>query len=382
MKAYVITSSFYGKRFRGFKVFYTTKEQPKLLQKNGRGFTGGKHILEVLSHKFKKFDLVLTDTKQSKIRKVGNKYVVHLTLQDIRLLNGSTFQKKRDIGLKLTNNYFNDLFPKHFSQRDKFFSYERGIFADLLTKDFNPALLSKNDTVALTKFVSKLFLKGAGKNVDVSSVYESKQGIQLMYLQKLVDDFEKKIEKKQSENKWQEYFKKYLLLFQDGYIQKIEKVNIGIQIRFPDFCAVTADDYLDVIEIKVPSTNLLQKDKSHNNYYWSAEISKAISQTEKYIDQITKHADAIRTHLADKYSIQLRIIKPRGIIIAGNSNQFEKIREKADDFRLLNGGLKNITIVPYDELARRLKNMIHVITNLDTKKRERKKRKAKTGKKA
>ncbi|MDO8686809.1 MAG: DUF4263 domain-containing protein [Candidatus Berkelbacteria bacterium] len=371
---YIINSSFYGKKFRGFKLYYSGfKEQPKLLQKDGRGFSGGKHILEVLTHKLKKFELTLTSEKKSQIKKVGKKYFVYLAISDIRILNSSKIQKTREIGLKLTNNHFSQIFPKFFNEKEKFFSYERGMFAELLTRDFNPAILSRDDLNSLTAFLPKIYAQKKGKNLDVASVYKNKQSIQLLYLEKLVSEYEDRTKKKLSESNWQEYFRKYILLFQDGYIKKLEKINIGIEIKFPDFCVITADDYLDVIEIKVPSTRLLLQDKSHKNYYWSSELTKAISQTEKYIDTITKHAAQIRTNLADKHGINLRIIKPRGIVIAGSFSEFDKNKEKADDFRLLNEGLKNITVIPYDELARRVRNTIFIINDLSDKKGGKKK---------
>jgi len=368
---YIINSSFYGKKFRGFKLYYSGfEEQPKILQKDGRGFSGGKHILEVLTHKLKKFELTLTSEKKSRIKKVGKKYFVYLAVSDIRILNSSKIQKTREIGLKMTNNHFSQIFPKFFNEREKFFSYERGMFAELLTKDFNPAILSRDDLNSLTAFLPKIYARAKGKSLDVTSVYKSKQSIQLLYLEKLISDFDNRTKKKYGESNWQDYFRKYILLFQDGYIQRLEKINIGVDIRFPDFCVITTDDYLDVIEIKIPSTRLLLQDKSHKNYYWSTEISKAISQTEKYLDSITKNADQIRRVLADKLGINLRIIKPRGIIIAGTTSEFEKNKEKADDFRLLNEGLKNITVIPYDEMSRRVRNTIHVIRDLKNAKKK------------
>lgn len=368
---YIINSSFYGKKFRGFKLYYSGfEEQPKILQKDGRGFSGGKHILEVLTHKLKKFELTLTAEKKSQIKKVGKKYFVYLAVSDVRILNSSKIQKTREIGLKMTNNHFSQIFPKFFNEKEKFFSYERGMFAELLTKDFNPAILSRDDLNSLTAFLPKIYARAKGKSLDVTSVYKNKQSIQLLYLEKLISDFDDRTKKKYGESNWQDYFRKYILLFQDGYIQRLEKINIGVDIRFPDFCVITTDDYLDVIEIKIPSTRLLLQDKSHKNYYWSTEISKAISQTEKYLDSITKNADQIRRVLADKLGINLRIIKPRGIIIAGTTAEFEKNKEKADDFRLLNEGLKNITVIPYDEMSRRVRNTIHVIRDLKNNKKK------------
>ena len=96
----------------------------------------------------------------------------------------------------------------------------------------------------------------------------------------------------------------------------------------------------------------------------ASEIAKAISQVENYIDRVTKHSDAIRTKLRDDHNIDLRIIKPRGIVIAGRAAEFGGKPKRADDFRLLNEGLKNVEIVPYDELSQRLKNTIVSIEQL------------------
>jgi len=90
---YVIKSTFYGKKLNGFKIYYFGNEQPKILRKDGGGFNGGKHILEVLSHKLKNFEFTITGEKRSQIKKVGKKYFVYFTLTDIRLLNNSTFQQ-------------------------------------------------------------------------------------------------------------------------------------------------------------------------------------------------------------------------------------------------------------------------------------------------
>lgn len=167
------------------------------------------------------------------------------------------------------------------------------------------------------------------------------------------------------------------MILQEGYIKKIEKLNIDIDQRFPDFCLVSSDGYLDVFEIKTPKTALIKLDKSHKNYYWSADISKAIAQAEKYIDVINKNSDRLRTYVKDKHNIDLRIIKPRGIIIAGNNEQLDK-KDQQDDFRLLNDSLKNITVITYSDMAQRVRNIIYTFREFENKKAGRGKRSKKT----
>ncbi len=73
-----------------------------------------------------------------------------------------------------------------------------------------------------------------------------------------------------------------------------------------------------------------------------------------------QHADGIRSHLLDKYKIDTKAVRPRGIILVGNARHFTEQKQR-DDFRLLSQGIKNIVIVTYDELVTRLQNYITVL---------------------
>jgi hypothetical protein len=57
-----------------------------------------------------------------------------------------------------------------------------------------------------------------------------------------------------------------------------------------------------------------------------------------------------------KKHVDIRVIRPRGYIVAGTSKQFETEKEM-EDFRKLGSSLKNISFILYDELLERLKNL-------------------------
>src|SRR5437867_12997494 len=85
-----------------------------------------------------------------------------------------------------------------------------------------------------------------------------------------------------------------------GYIKAIEKMNIAVgNTKFPDFSLVTHDNYLDILEIKKPSTEILKPDASRGNFFFDSEISKAIVQVENYISNMTTFADAVRSYILD-----------------------------------------------------------------------------------
>jgi hypothetical protein len=64
--------------------------------------------------------------------------------------------------------------------------------------------------------------------------------------------------------------------------------------------------------------------------------------------------------LKDRHGIDIRAVRPRGIILVGDSRNLTLPKEH-DDFRLLSQGIKNITFLTYDELLTRLRNYISVL---------------------
>lgn len=360
--------------FRGTKIYYTGfAARPKFLPESGYGFAGLKHLLELLKKRLKKFTLTIVADEKSLLKKSGSTYKVRLSAKAITKMKSQRFVHNREVQLRLGQQTLHELFPSIF-KKAHFHSYQKGMFAEILSADFDPRLLDISDKQALTRAMTKDF--GGATAVDISEAYKQSRDTQLIGLEKLILQFEKELNKSHAESWWQTYFSTRILFFQDSYIQKLEKQNVSIvNTKFPDFMVVTSDGYIDVIEIKTPETVLLNEDKSRSNFYWAPEISKAISQVENYIDSITKHSDAIRNKLRDVHSIDFRIIKPRGIVIAGKAETFGSNIKKGDDFRLLNEALKNVEIVPYDELAQRLRNTktsLEKLTEAMTAKKSRK----------
>jgi hypothetical protein len=153
---------------------------------------------------------------------------------------------------------------------------------------------------------------------------------------------------------------------QQGYIRPIEKMNVAIgSTKFPDFALVTHDNYLDILEIKKPDTSILKADNSRGNYHWDIEVARAVIQVENYLEHITNHAAQVRSFIKDTYGLELKVVRPRGFILAGNSGEFS-LQKQRDDFRLLSHGLKNVMVITYDELLTRLENHIQVLEQYQT----------------
>ena len=124
----------------------------------------------------------------------------------------------------------------------------------------------------------------------------------------------------------------------------------------PDFLAYDIYGKVDVFEIKLPSAKLLAYDDSHDNYYWSAETSKAISQLEKYIYLAEENKTSIEKDILKSKNQKVNLTKPKGVLIIGKQSEFDS-EKKIEDFSLLRSSLKNIEIVLYDEMFQSLNNL-------------------------
>lgn len=351
-RAYVLKARNFGS-LQGTKIYYTKfAERPKFLPEKGTGFGGLKHLLEVLGKKFKKFKLVITSEDKCSLKKRGKLTTVTLSAKVVRSIFGKKIDRSRDILTRIAKEILHDNFPNKFDA-PKYLAYRKGMFAELFSEGFDYSQLGPADRAALTKYV------GSDKAAvtDIKEAYKKSRSVQLVYLDQLIREYESALEKNNNENWWQKYFSKRILFFQDSYIRVIEKLNVAIGItKYPDFMVVSSDGYLDIIELKTPQTELLKLDPSRKNYFWGTEVNKAISQVENYIDKITKNSDAIRTTLKDDEGFDFQIVRPRGIIVVGRSSDFSTTQKKANDFRLLSNGLKNVEILPFDELGQRLRN--------------------------
>lgn len=346
-------------------------EIPKFLPDNGRGFSGLKHILEILKSKSTKFKLVISKEDDS-IRKVKNETVYTISSKSIRAFSSSLWNSKRDISLRNANSLLSNLFPGHFDASKSFFTYQKGMLKDILNSDSNRRLISKEDREALTAFIKQG--KGLSQVIDYDSAFREAKSYQYIYLKALISTIEKETKNKHDEHFWQKFFSDNILFLQPNYVQKIDKLNIQVgSTQFPDFALKSIDGYLDILEIKRPDTELLKLDNSRGNYYWGIEISKAISQVENNIDNVTRLSDSIVLSIKDRYGFDLRIVKPRGIILAGSLKNYLANQKAVDDFRRLNSSLKNIEILPYDLFYERISNLLFNLDQIkETKRKTRK----------
>ena len=352
----VVSNSSYGRALKGQRIYFEGKK-PTRLGDDGR-ITFGKNILETLAKKFgPRFRWTITEEKDDIVVKYG---IAHV-LTSKRLLDrlfGENLERSREVKTEIVQRRFFYAFPTHFTTPPPS-AYVPGSIAKILSADILPKL-SSEDKEALNQILPD-FLKGEA----MSSI--AIKAIEIDTLKKLAAEFKAELNNQHPESWWQNYIQARILIMQQGYIRPVEKMNVAIgNTKFPDFALVTHDNYLDILEIKKPDTTILKEDRSRGNYHWDTEISRAIIQVENYLEHIANQAAQVRSFVKDTYDLELKVVRPRGFILAGNSDEFLS-QKQHDDFRLLSHGLKNVTVITYDELLVRLENHIRVLEKYSSK---------------
>jgi hypothetical protein len=158
-----------------------------------------------------------------------------------------------------------------------------------------------------------------------------------------------------SESKWADYLRRNLFLIDARYIDTIPQLNVQLGgVRKMDFGLVDSQGYLDVFEIKLPTTPLLAKNSDCGNHYWSTDAIKALTQAEKYLYNAERKGSDLAEGIKREKGLRVDIIRPRALLLIGHSTQLQTDNMK-EDFRVLRQSLKNVEIILYDELLDRLK---------------------------
>ena len=213
-------------------------------------------------------------------------------------------------------------FPSEFTHQDTgLLAYKPNTIADLLDDESVLDVLSERDENALKRISAHLisemnFTLRSAKQVRI--IAETIKTSQKVYLQKTIEEFKKKLCTTSSEHVWQKFLRDHILTLLNVYAFVIEKQSVDLAGKLPDFMLIDAYGYVDIYEIKKPQTKLLRYDKGRGNYFWDAEVSRAIIQTEKYISNVERHRFELEKKLR-KSASQARIVRPSGFIIAGKT---------------------------------------------------------------
>jgi len=341
------------------------------LNRNGYGFgKKGTFLLSALRDNLapsKLLEFTITSKKTKSVKNSALKTSVVLPLIDVKNLLVRLGRINEDSNNDLRGevaSFLSTKFPKHIKiSTEDFDDYKGGEVAALLRRKKVAQKLNEEDLESLNNFFPKIFetsLKGKKRGIKLERgalIRNTKKVTDKIFLDEVIKEFEINLAKKTfSENDWQKFLSEKVFRFLANYVTTIEKQNVSISVSYPDFVLADVYGFIDVFEIKRHETPLVILDEDHDNYYWRPDIAKAISQIENYIDEIVRNADDYIRAVKRKKGVNIRVVRPRGYIVAGKSSQF-KNKKESGDFRKLGCSLKNISFILYDELLENLKNL-------------------------
>jgi hypothetical protein len=120
----------------------------------------------------------------------------------------------------------------------------------------------------------------------------------------------------------------------------------------------TADDYLEILEIKTPIKQpLFRYDESHDSYAPGVPLSNAMGQVVRYIEEVERNRDSIiAKDGCDPLKIRARVI----IGLDGDEDQQRALRN-------FNGHLHRVEVLTFDQLLRIADRVLSVFEDKLTK---------------
>ncbi|AQX50416.1 Shedu immune nuclease family protein [Elizabethkingia anophelis] len=305
--------------------------------------------------------LTITNNGNNSYRKNRNEETYSLTLkyEDFKTLRENFIAEKNQYNQTkndISDNFFFRLFPTNFPESTSTPLRQKGNFIRNLNAQIIPHL-TVADLQIVETFISELLKNRYQRSTEkFLQLARTKIQVDNVAIDRILSDFQKNLDDNISENAWGKYLQKNLFLLESKYVKILPELNVILRgSRNVDFGMIDTKGYLDIFEIKKPTTSLLSADTDRGNYYWHSETVKAIVQAEKYLYNAERKASTLAEDIQREDRIEVKVIKPRAILIIGHSNQLDNDEKKAD-FKVLRNSLKNIEILLYDELVEGMEN--------------------------
>lgn len=342
---------------------YGSKKLPSgFYTKNLNGLSyGGYYLLKAISDGLgsESFSIAVVMKGKNEIKENTKGYLMTILHKDLMrgLLKLKKIRtEKAENSRFAAQSHMHSLFPEEINDPENdLIQYKEGTLATIL-ETTTPDQLSKKDSKTLLEYLPDFMKTQKNKTTRLSGIRNivlTARNSEKVFIERIINEFEELLKKTISESKWQDFYGKYILLFRLGYSAHLDQNIISIDGKKPDFLLLDSHGYLDVYEIKRPDTKLLDFDPSRKLFYWYKEMSKAIAQVELYLHKTKVYTHSLESELSTEER-PINITRPRGFLIAGNRQQLDD-KKKRDSFRLLSEGLKDISVLLYDDLLSHLK---------------------------
>ena len=226
-----------------------------------------------------------------------------------------------------------------------------------LAKDYSQFIFKNDEKDRVIKILESKTSKVEEKVQELNNLLEKSK---LTNYRKKLEEFGERLNKDYPENKgcdsWQEWIYKNNWIFGIQYGTPISHPQVGFRSVL-DYLFPTSDNFIDILEIKKPSHEVIKEDKSHSGAFkWSGEVNEAIGQVINYLSEIEIHQFEIVKKIKQELCLEFNAIKPRAFILIGKSDDWNDKKKEA--FRRLNHSLHGIEVLTYTDLLRRGENLV------------------------
>lgn len=277
----------------------------------------------------------------------------------------TTFYRIASSNLNISvKNLLHEKAPSIFTEEPKSLNLSKKVFMDNLREGIKNDL-TVEDVQKLGDFYIEASTKFVRKHVKEKLLVDLQDKTKIIALESLMNEYKELLEEEPGESKWQKFFEKYITILDSRYIKILDKNNISTYTtKKPDLILLDLYNFIDIYELKKTNTNLLDYDANHKNYFWHKDIAQVISQAEKYVRKAEENSSALIREIKDDCGVEVEIIKPKAIVVAGHSKYLNS-KDKLNDFKLLRESLKNITFILYDEFYKQLENFYNQLKKED-----------------
>lgn len=196
----------------------------------------------------------------------------------------------------------------------------------------------------------------AGADLSNELVNSLRGAIRVREMQSAVSELREKLNHGLSDEQiYQEWCERHAWAFGSAYVVNDEVRNITASDNLDLLLPTVIAGYRDLVELKRPNMQVLRYDQTHRNYFWSADVSKAIGQCHRYLDVLHEvAASGLRDHP------EIVAYHPRAIIVIGRSDDWPDQQLRA--LHGLNHRLSSVTVMTYDQLLSQGERLLQIVS--------------------
>lgn len=343
------------------------KDGQTRLQKleNGMAIRGFKHLYEMTVVSKKCSRLVLT----SKATKMDGTDL-HLNVDEYSKFGTTKFMGLyRDTGISVAGGYLQTTLPAEFPPT-------KGGLTDAEAKKASANVDEVIDRSAknakgigvIAKATSRALREAKKEGLElkkeVASLQDLLKASKLQVYERDVEEFRGRLTKKFKEtsgkDNWQAWFRNHSWVLGPTYLEPIEKSKVGFE-QIPDFILPTLDGFADILELKLPTHNVVVADPSHpGSFFWSSDAAKAIGQASNYIQEAEDNRLKLKEKMSDALGVDLVFVRPRAFVIIGLDEGWSDKQRRS--FRNLQSSLHGIEVLTYNDIQRRAEAIVKLLS--------------------